>query len=249
MPIGLIGPNLLIGACLGGALGTIGQWLFPELASSRSFYVMLGMGAVMGAALNAPLAALMALVELTHNPNIIFPGMLAITSGCLTTSELFKQKSAHQTVLSAYKQMLRTDPLTLSHARTSVASLMLRNFQIINGLLPRDGIQTLLDNPPQWLVIESAQGRKLMEWQHLKPILETTLAVPSDTPIDLMEHDRHILDVAEIPMQATLSEALEAMDTHNVVAVFISGTHQPGSYPDLGILTRREIEGFYHSPR
>ena len=79
MPIGLIGPNILIGACIGSVMGGLGAYFYPELASQRSFYVLLGMGAMMGAVLNAPLAALMALLELSNNTAIIFSRMLAIT--------------------------------------------------------------------------------------------------------------------------------------------------------------------------
>ena len=50
---------------------------------------MLGMGAT----LQAPLAALLALLELTGNQNIIFPGMLAIVSANLAARELFKSDS------------------------------------------------------------------------------------------------------------------------------------------------------------
>ena len=106
MPIGIIGPNLLIGACIGSAMGDLGAELFPELASNHSFYVLLGMGAMMGAVLNAPLAALMALLEFSSNTAMIFPGMLVITIATLTNSELFNQRSAHQTVFQHIKLLL-----------------------------------------------------------------------------------------------------------------------------------------------
>src|SRR5690554_7478401 len=77
-----------MGATLGGAMGLIGAQIFPEQASSVGFYAMLGMAAMMGAVLQAPLAALMALLELTHNPNIILPGMLAVVVSCLTSRQL-----------------------------------------------------------------------------------------------------------------------------------------------------------------
>jgi H+/Cl- antiporter ClcA len=42
------------------------------------------MVAMMGATLRAPLAALTALLELTGNPNIILPGMIAVATAQFT---------------------------------------------------------------------------------------------------------------------------------------------------------------------
>ena len=83
MPSGVIGPTLFTGATLGGALGLVGAHIAPDTASSVGFYAMLGMGAMMGAVLQAPLAALMAVMELTRNPNIILPAMLIITTASI----------------------------------------------------------------------------------------------------------------------------------------------------------------------
>ena len=71
LPVGLIGPNLLIGACSGRLLGYWGGSLFPELSSDTSLYVVIGMGAAMAAVLNAPLAAILAVVELTQNVLVV----------------------------------------------------------------------------------------------------------------------------------------------------------------------------------
>jgi len=68
MPVGLIGPNLLSGACIGGMLGVIGGALLPDLASDPTLYAVIGMGATMGAVLNAPLAAILAVMEMTQSP-------------------------------------------------------------------------------------------------------------------------------------------------------------------------------------
>ncbi|MYE11134.1 MAG: chloride channel protein [Gammaproteobacteria bacterium] len=93
MPVGVIGPTIVIGAACGGLLGYLGQFLSPGEASSEGFYVLLGMAAMMAAALQAPLAALMAVVELTSNANIILPAMLIVIVATLTAGRLFRQPS------------------------------------------------------------------------------------------------------------------------------------------------------------
>jgi CIC family chloride channel protein len=78
-----------MGATFGGVFGTIGTALAPDGTSNVTLYVMLGMGAMMGATLEAPLSALAAVLELTGNPNVILPGILAITAASLTRQHVF----------------------------------------------------------------------------------------------------------------------------------------------------------------
>jgi H+/Cl- antiporter ClcA len=80
MPGGLIGPTLVIGGAAGALGGEIAALISPETATSVGFYAMVGMAAMMGTTLRAPLAALMALVEQTSDPHILFPGMLAVAT-------------------------------------------------------------------------------------------------------------------------------------------------------------------------
>ena len=93
LPVGVIGPVLVMGALLGGLLGGVGQALAPNHASESGLYVMLGMAAMMAAVLQAPLAALTAVLELTANPSVILPAMLIIVVAMLTVSHLFKRRS------------------------------------------------------------------------------------------------------------------------------------------------------------
>jgi CIC family chloride channel protein len=99
LPGGLIGPMLVIGACAGGALGIVGSWAAPDLASEAALYALIGMGAMMAGTLHAPLAALTAMLELTGNPKIILPGMLATIAAFGTARELFGTRPVFETLL------------------------------------------------------------------------------------------------------------------------------------------------------
>jgi len=99
MPGGVIGPLLFMGACAGGAIGSLAQIYLPNFSSPVGYYVILGMGAMMGAALNAPLAAMMAILELTYSPAVIFPSMMVVVIATLTTRWGFGLNGLFQTVL------------------------------------------------------------------------------------------------------------------------------------------------------
>jgi H+/Cl- antiporter ClcA len=84
VPGGLIGPTFLIGGAAGSALGLLFASIDSIDAARPAFYATVGMVAMMGATLRAPLAALTALLELTGNPNIILPGMIAVATAQFT---------------------------------------------------------------------------------------------------------------------------------------------------------------------
>ena len=100
IPGGLIGPSLFIGGAAGSALGLALGLIAPEQSASPAFYATVGMLAMMGATLRAPLAALTALLELTANPNIILPGMIAVASAELITRVIHGRQSVFDVLLA-----------------------------------------------------------------------------------------------------------------------------------------------------
>jgi CIC family chloride channel protein len=101
VPGGLIGPTMFIGGAAGSTLGLLMITLGADQAASPGFYATIGMAAMMGATLRAPLAALIALLELTANPNIILPGMLAVASAELVSRTIRGERSVFDSLLDA----------------------------------------------------------------------------------------------------------------------------------------------------
>ncbi|MFC4172593.1 chloride channel protein [Microvirga sp. GCM10011540] len=62
---GVFSPSLYLGAMAGAAFGIMAASLAPELASSQAVYTILGMGAVAGAVLGAPISTTVIVFELT----------------------------------------------------------------------------------------------------------------------------------------------------------------------------------------
>lgn len=108
VPGGLIGPTLLIGGALGSAFGLLIGPVVGLDVSSPGFYATIGMVAMMGATLRAPLAALTALLELTGNPSIILPGMLAVASAELTNRLFLGKESVFESLLRIQQRTPRS---------------------------------------------------------------------------------------------------------------------------------------------
>lgn len=104
VPGGLIGPTLFIGGAAGSAVGIAAGLWQPEFTSAVSFFALIGMIAMMGATLRAPLAALTALLELTGNPGVILPGMIAVVIAELTNRMLLGKDSVFETILLAQQR-------------------------------------------------------------------------------------------------------------------------------------------------
>lgn len=62
---GIFSPSLYIGAMTGSAFGYIAASVYPEMASSNGLYAILGMGAIAGSVLGAPISTILIVFELT----------------------------------------------------------------------------------------------------------------------------------------------------------------------------------------
>ncbi|HEX6748877.1 MAG TPA: chloride channel protein [Longimicrobium sp.] len=74
---GVFTPSLYIGAATGGAYGVLMTKLFPGLGLHPEAYALVGMGAVVGAATQAPITAILIVFEMTNDYAIVLPLMMA----------------------------------------------------------------------------------------------------------------------------------------------------------------------------
>jgi len=88
---GVFSPSLFLGAMLGGAFGIIATEAFPQLSSGYSAYTLVGMGAVAGAVLGAPLSTILIVFELTgaNNYSFIIAVMVAVVIASVITQQAF----------------------------------------------------------------------------------------------------------------------------------------------------------------
>ncbi|CAN5258087.1 chloride channel protein [soil metagenome] len=75
---GIFTPSLFMGAMLGSAYGAGAHALLPGVAASPEVYALVGMGAVFAAAARAPFTAGAMVFELTGEPALLLPLMVAV---------------------------------------------------------------------------------------------------------------------------------------------------------------------------
>jgi chloride channel protein, CIC family len=243
LPGGLIGPVLVLGAAAGGVLGIFGQWLAPTEASSPGLYVLLGMGAMMAGALQAPLAALTAVLELTGNPHIIMPGMLAVIAASLTARVVFHQPSVYMALLRSRGLDYRNDPVTQSLRRLGVGGSMDGNVTVLPRTIEPERAQAELALNPDWILV-----REDVKFVALLPAVDLARALkeqPEAKELDLLAIPAQRSQVTGVLLQATLQEALERLNATGAEAVYVSDDALPGFEHVYGVLTRERIERSY----
>ncbi len=249
LPGGLIGPTFIIGALGGGALAALAALISPEAAASTAFYVVIGMGAMMAATLQAPLAALMAILELTHAPGIILPGMLAVIAASLTSNKLFGNDAVFLGLLQRRGLNYRTDPLAASLRNIGVASAMNTRIALCPPRLSPQKARALLADNPQWLVIQAPQQSWLMPAADLARHLQAVDAESMEA-IPLLDIPAARQSLSNIDVSATLQEGLEQLQRAQTDALCVTQVIGPLAARSYGIITRQDIEASYqYRPR
>jgi H+/Cl- antiporter ClcA len=245
IPAGVIGPTLVIGSTLGAIVGYLSITFFPNITSSLGVYSLIGLGAMMAATLQAPLAALLAMLELTNRPEIILPGMLAIVIAELTRSELFKQPSIFKMLLQMRGLDYSANPISQHLTRIGVASVMDTRFATLPASVSRLKLkETLKQTPvPKWVLINTDTqpdtaipavelARYLKEGEQTETIELTEIPVQRRT-------------VTGIHLRATLHEAEEKMHKAGIQLLYVFDNPAPEFLRIKAILSKETIESSY----
>lgn len=245
LPAGLIGPTFVIGACVGGIMGIIAQPIFPEFSSSPGMYAMIGMAAMMGATLQAPLAALTGAFELTSNPNIILPSMLAIVTAELTASQIFDQRSIYRMLMQLRGMDYRHEPMVQALRRIGVANVMNRSVMRSQNIISLEEAKNLSDSDAQWIVIEEDEPVSILPKTDLTNYLNDNKEIETEN-INLMEIPAKRLQVASIDLRCTADTAREHFIEKDVEALCIRSVLAPGVIRIYGVITKERFKSSYN---
>ena len=227
---------------LGGLLGAAGNAQVPELASDTALYVMLGMAAMMAAVLQAPLAALVADLELTANPKVILPAMLIIAVATLTVGQLLKQRSVLLTTLATLGVRYPPHPAAQHLMRVGVASLMSRQVVQLPG---QPEPAALKSANRRWIVVDIPGGSPLvLNAEDVVAYHEENIAT-ARPDLPAMRSERGGAGIIDV--RATLQEALTELNRAGGDALCVTRAAATKSLEDeptagVGVLTRADIE-------
>lgn len=244
VPGGMIGPAFFIGATLGAAIGGVIGLFTGASPEMIGFYAVIGMGAMVAASLQAPLAALTAIIELTYNPGIIMPAMITIVVAQLVASEVFNKQSLFVTLLKARGKDYTATPVMQSLRRVGVGSVMQRKFAKTGNIIDNAEAQAILARKVEWIIVIKEGDRiELLPTIELASYLDVEEQVET---IDLVAIPAKRLQLSPISLQSTLYQAHEKF-TSGEEALCVVFNESKGTENAIiyGIITPNMVESVY----
>ncbi|MEE9492516.1 MAG: chloride channel protein [Gammaproteobacteria bacterium] len=243
LPGGIIGPMLFIGAASGALLNAAGVAIGITDAGSVGLYAMIGMGAMMAGTMQAPLAGLIAILELTGEPNFILPGMLAVVAATISCAYLTKHESLLQSLLRARGLDYSNDPLAQSLRRIGVAAVMSKKIEVMPVVASPEQVDEVLKKEPGWVLLREDESQDIL--LAAIDLARARKEIPDEESYLLKEIPGTRLETETIDMRATMHEAQNRIEEKGAQALIVISQTVPGLPRVLGVLTPDDIRASY----
>ena len=231
IPGGIIGPIIGIGAIAGTCVSVLVTGYLPG-ENFASDYALMGMAGFLAATLNAPLAALLTVVELSNQLEVVVPAMIVITTACVFSGQVFRNRSIFVMQLEQQGLKYRKSPIEKSLQRIGVLGVLQENIKVYQQECSPDVLTSL---------------KKIELLNHV--IIQSS-EINEETPYSTfswlkIEHNPNTSSVEILPLkliplqsQSTLAEAYLALLEQRDGGVYIYDK-DPNNI--LGIITFEQI--------
>jgi CIC family chloride channel protein len=128
---GTFAPSLFIGSALGAAIGHGAHDLFPSILIDPKAYAVIGMGSFFAGLMRSPIAAVLIVVELTRDYELIVPLMLGVSLAVAVSRRISRLSMVEQQMVDEgwVEEHGANDPL----ARVRVTQAMTANVMTISA--------------------------------------------------------------------------------------------------------------------
>lgn len=188
---GVFTPTLFVGAVIGDLFGLAAQTLWPHATSAPFAYAIVGMGAFLAAATNAPLMAMLMIFEMTLSYQVMLPLILSCVVA-YSVSRAIDEKSMYE--------------ITIKRKRAEAEQLRLRTARVGDMIKPAETVlpttatigeltRVFLEYPVKYIYIVDA-AQRFCGAVALKDITSNLLdekAVDEQRASDFLRHDLHSL--------------------------------------------------------
>lgn len=170
---GVFSPSLFVGAMVGGAFGIVAASLAPEGTSGVPAYAIVGMAAVAGAVLGAPISTILIVFELTANFDLTIAVMIGTALASLVTNHVIGRSFFHWTLDRRGIDLSGGRARQLLRSRR-VQDVMAASYVTLPTGADPDALRhELRQNPRGNFLVLDAEGRLagVLTLEDLKPLL------------------------------------------------------------------------------
>ncbi|MDE3271606.1 chloride channel protein [Pseudoalteromonas sp. G4] len=208
IPGGIIGPVIGLGVILGSLMSYFAHFINPEVNITGT-YAVLGMAGLLAATLNAPLAALMTVMELTASHTIIVPAMLVIVSAYLTALQGFGNRSIFLQQLDFQGLKYQVSPAVEALQKVGVIEEMSDKFNLLysdDKALIAESLDAA-DAQTPLIVFDEENGYRLAEYD-LNLTAEESVTI-------------RYIEMQGVSSQATLGDAFEILRDNRSGVIYV----------------------------
>jgi CIC family chloride channel protein len=237
---GVFSPALFIGAMTGGAIGLIAGWVIPTTVASHGLFAIIGMGAVAGAVLGAPISTFLIVFELVGDYQL----SIAIMVATMTASIITRQMG----VPSFFYAQLEGRGLKLRGGRArhivqtmQVGEVMRTNYRTIDPSENMDQVRVRITLSPHGMLMvlgEDGQFQGLITPDSLSKATENEDAAGLSAA-DVMQQPSKLLFTNDV-----LQKGLGAMDVTQ--EEYLPVLDNAGDNQLVGILSHRDALAAYN---
>ena len=247
LPVGIIGPTIVVGFLAGQIFGLTGaQLVAPTEVSDNSLYALLGSASIFAVVLNAPLTAILTTMELTATHQFVVPSLLSIVTATLTSYLIKGRRSIFIETLISLGISYPPHPFTQYLRCTTVRAVMNPNVFVFDAN-PSSTIADLNRNLEsllrrsatsiEWLVIRSDDNSFLCPGDALRESATTTQELQSATILNLPG----IKFFATIESRESLEDALLQLNNDELDSLCV--VNKRGGHDQvIGVLTAKDID-------
>jgi CIC family chloride channel protein len=229
---GVFTPTLFVGASLGSLFGQGAHALLPHSSSMPFAYAIVGMGAFLAGATQAPLMAILMIFEMTLSYSVLLPLMLA----CVAAYFAARSVGEH----SMYEVTQHRNEQERARARwrgLQISELIKPTAAVLSASASFAEVERcFLEHPVRYVyVVDDAQRFEgVISLHEIKRHLLGTGAAPTFTAGELMKRDFAVL----VP-EASLGDALQAFLTQGTERLPVVSSLAERRL--LGIVTKSEL--------
>ncbi|WP_425642832.1 chloride channel protein [Marinomonas gallaica] len=243
IPGGMVGPTFVIGGMLGAQVSFWFDTQIP-LAAELALFVLLGMAGMMATVFQAPLTAIVAMVEMTHTSVTIAPAILVIVVSCTAVRLLFNQDSIFVERLHSLGMVSEWSPVQRVLRQRDVRSVASK-VNSFPELLHLERVRDLASGMIDYVSIEKSGHHFIVSVSEMVGKLKELDLGPQ--PWLMVEGNRQAMDVLRalpgtpvsvVDSSLSLAELLSWLHRHKQHQVLVSFVQQQ----ELWLVTSQQLD-------